>query len=64
MINGKEEVNHDGKYLFYRCNCGKITNYGTYRHKDSKEYCINSCCGGCDSATNIKFCCFCGVKIE
>ena len=60
---GKEKKNHNGEWYFYECECGKETEYGIIRHKTYKEWNINSCCGNCNSANNIKYCPFCGKKI-
>jgi len=62
---GKEKPMNNPDYLFYFCECGKETNYGIFRHKDDNQYHIESCCGGgCVAVENIKYCPFCGEKIE
>jgi len=61
---GTEQPNHDGQCLFYTCDCGEETEYGIYRWKNHKEWAINSCCGGCNSANEIKYCPYCGKEIK
>lgn len=62
---GKEHKNHNGKYYFFECECGKDTNYGISRYIKDYDYCIESCCGGgCVVAEGVKYCPFCGKKLE
>ena len=61
---GKEVIMCNPKYIAYICDCGEDTEYGIYRLVNDDEWCIDSCCGGCNSANNIKYCPFCGEKIE
>jgi len=63
---GKEILNKNNRFIYYICDCGKVTEYGIYRYEDDKEceYFIDSCCGNCVAAVNVKYCPFCGKKIE
>ena len=45
-----------------RCSCGEDTEYGVFRYDKNGEFCINSCCGNCNAANNVRFCPFCGKK--
>ena len=61
---GVSELLRNNKYESYICDCGVTTEYGIYRYISDDEWLIDSCCGGCVSAVNIKYCPFCGQKIE
>ena len=66
MKQNKETQNHNGKVYFYECECGKNTQYGIYRWKDDTDvWQIDACWGGgCNAATDIKYCPYCGRKLK
>jgi len=62
---GVERLNHNGRCAYYECDCQTETEYGIYRdYPDGDTWYIDSCCGGCVSASDVKFCPFCSKKIE
>lgn len=63
---GIERLNKDKTRADYECDCQKETTYGIYRdYPEGTTWYIDSCCGGgCVSASDIKFCPFCSLKIK
>ena len=58
----------DKEYLT-KCGCMENkTDYGLLIYKSRRteniSCSINSCCGGCVSASELKYCCYCGKKLE